>query len=56
MNNAQPGVRTRIAQQCVTTGCLILIFVVSPIVSFAQPARTESAPTGSTGGAHCSLS
>ena len=38
MNNAQQGVRTRIAQQCVTTGCLILIFAVSPIVSFAQPA------------------
>jgi Protein of unknown function (DUF3300) len=38
MNNAKQGVRTRIAQQCVTTGCLILIFAVSPIVSFAQPA------------------
>jgi hypothetical protein len=38
MNNAQQGERTRIAQQCVTTGCLILIFAVSPIVSFAQPA------------------
>jgi hypothetical protein len=39
MNNAKQGVRTRIAQQCVTTGCLILIFAVSPIVSFAQPAE-----------------
>jgi Protein of unknown function (DUF3300) len=38
MNNAKQRVRTRIAQQCVTTGCLILIFAVSPIVSFAQPA------------------
>jgi hypothetical protein len=38
MNNAQQGERTRIAQQCVTTGCLILIFAVSPIVTFAQPA------------------
>ncbi len=38
MNNAKQGVRTRIAQQCVTTGCLILIFAVSPIVLFAQPA------------------
>ena len=38
MNNAKQGVRTRIAQQCVTTGCLILIFAASPIVSFAQPA------------------
>jgi hypothetical protein len=38
MNNAKQGVRTRIAQRCVTTGCLILIFAVSPIVSFAQPA------------------
>jgi hypothetical protein len=38
MNNATQGVRTRIAQRCVTTGCLILIFAVSPIVSFAQPA------------------
>lgn len=38
MNNAKQGVRTRIAQQCVTTGCLILIFAVSPIVSFGQPA------------------
>jgi uncharacterized protein DUF3300 len=38
MNNAKQGVRTRIAQQCLTTGCLILIFAVSPIVSFAQPA------------------
>ena len=37
MNNAQQGVRTRIAQQC-TVGCLILIFAVAPIVSFAQPA------------------
>jgi hypothetical protein len=36
MNNAQQGVRTRIAQQCVITGCLILIFAVSPIVLFAQ--------------------
>jgi hypothetical protein len=38
MNNAKQGVRTRIAQRCATTGCLILIFAVSPIVSFAQPA------------------
>jgi hypothetical protein len=38
MNNAKQGVRTRIAQQCVTTGCLILMFAVSPIISFAQPA------------------
>ena len=38
MNNAQQGIWTRIAEQCVTTGCLILIFAVSPIVSFAQPA------------------
>ena len=38
MNNAKHGIRTRIAQQCVTTGCLILIFAVSPIVTFAQPA------------------
>ena len=38
MNNAKQRVRARIAQQCVTTGCLILIFAVSPIVSFAQPA------------------
>ena len=37
MNNAQQGIWTRTAQQCVTTGCLILIFAVSPIVSFAQP-------------------
>ncbi len=38
MNNAKQGVRTRIAQRWATTGCLILIFAVSPIVSFAQPA------------------
>jgi Protein of unknown function (DUF3300) len=38
MNKVKQGVRTRIAQQCVTTGCLLLIFAVSPIVSFAQPA------------------
>jgi hypothetical protein len=36
MNNARQGIRTRLAQQSVITGCLILIFAVSPIVSFAQ--------------------
>ena len=63
MNNAKQGVRTRIAQQCVTTGCLILIFAVSPIVSFAQPApppppprATQPAPIGPTGGADRTLS
>jgi hypothetical protein len=38
MNHAQKRVGNRTAQQCIITGCLILILAVSPIVSFAKPA------------------
>ena len=44
MNKTQQGLQTRIARQCVTAGCLILIFAVSPIVSFAQPAPPPPPP------------